>query len=190
MKTKRAHHDNCSTIGGPILINLIHEIDCLQYLLGPMVRVYAEQTASHREHPVEEGAAILLRFASGIVGTFLLSDSATSAHFFESATGENPIIPKLGKDVYRIFGTAGTLSVGDMKVTRCAEGIETSWTTDVVESGIAVGNEVPFDEQINHFVRVVRDGEQPRCSGQDGLHALIVCEAIKLAMAEARPVDI
>lgn len=154
------------------------------------MRVYAEQTASHREHPVEEGAAILLRFASGIVGTFLLSDSTTSAHFFESATGENPIIPKLGKDVYRIFGTAGTLSVGDMKVTRCGEGIDMSWTADLVEEGISVGDEVPFDEQIRHLVHVVRNGEQPRCSGQDGLDALIVCEAIKLAMVEARPVDI
>ena len=93
--------------GGPILINMIHEIDILNYLFGPIAKVHAEQTKSQRGHEVEEGAAILLRFASGVVGTFLLTDNSPSAHNFESGTGENPIIPQAGRDCYRIFGSEG-----------------------------------------------------------------------------------
>lgn len=111
--------------GGAVLINLIHEVDTLQFLFGAITRVCAEQTASQRGHGVEEGAAILLRFASGVVGTCLLSDANPSQHSFESGTGENPSIPRAGKDFYRIFGSEGTFSVGDIKAHQaCARGRE------------------------------------------------------------------
>lgn len=179
-----------SANGGVLLINLIHEIDVLHYLLGPIVRVHAEQTISQRGHEAEEGAAVLLRFRSGAVGTFVLSDSTPSQHNFESGTGENPIIPKSGKDFYRIFGSEGTLSVGDMKVTKHRQGDDKSWSHPLVEEIIAVGTDVPFDEQIKHFVRVVREDEMPRCSIEDGVRAVEVVEALKEAMKTGQPIDI
>lgn len=170
---------------------MIHEVDILQYLLGPITRVHAEQTISQRGNEAEEGAAILLRFASGIVGTFILCDAAPSPHFFESSTGENPIIPKSGgKDVYRIFGTEGTLSVGDGIITRYEAGVQKSWSSQLTETRLVVGSEVPFDEQIEHLVQVVRGVEQPRCTGEDGLSAVAVCEAIKRAMVEGVAIDL
>lgn len=176
--------------GGPILINLVHEIDILQYLLGPIVRVHAEQTISQRGNESEEGAAILLKFESGVVGTFILSDAVVSNHGFESGTGENPIIPKSGQDFYRIFGSEGTLSVGDMKLSKAVVGQERSWTNALQDQSVAVGSEVPFEEQVANFVRVVRGEEEPRCSGEDALKALIVCNAIAKAMESGLPVDI
>jgi predicted dehydrogenase len=179
--------------GGPVLINLVHEIDILHYLLGPIVRVYAEETLSTRGHDAEEGAAVVLKFESGVVGTFLLCDSAPSAHSFEAGTGENPMIPRSGRDFYRVFGTGGTLSVGDMKVERYrerADGGEGAWSDEVVEEDIKVGSEVPFDEQIGHLVRVVRGLEGPRCSIKDGLRAVIVAEAVRKAMRTGVPVNI
>lgn len=176
--------------GGPILINLVHEIDILHYLLGPIIRVYAEQTVSQRGHEAEEGAAIVIRFESGVVGTFLLSDATPSAHSFEAGTGENPIIPQTGKDFYRIFGTEGTLSVGDMKVERSKAGSEGGWQDEIIEKRLLVGAEVPFDEQIKHLVRVVRGEETPRCTIEDGLRAVVVAEAVTRAMRTGQPVNI
>ena len=176
--------------GGPVLINLVHEIDILHYLLGPIVRVYAERTLSVRGHDAEEGAAIVLKFESGVVGTFLLCDAAPSAHSFEAGTGENPIIPRSGKDFYRIFGSEGTLSVGDMKVERYRNGTEGGWQDEVVEEDLIVGEEVPFDEQVGHFVRVVRGLESPRCSIDDGLRAVVVADAVRKAMRTGVPVNI
>lgn len=176
--------------GGPILINLVHEIDILHYLLGPIVRVYAEQTLSQRAYEAEEGAAITLKFESGVVGTFLLSDTTPSSHSFEAGTGENPIIPRTGRDFYRIFGSEGTLSVGDMKVERYRNGTEEGWKAEVVEEDVPVGKEIPFDEQVAHLVRVVRGEEQPRCSVEDGLRAVVVTEAVTRSMKTGLPVDI
>lgn len=60
--------------GGVIMINLSHEIDCLRFLLGDIVRVYCEGGQSTRGFPVDETGACTLRFASGVVGTFVFSE--------------------------------------------------------------------------------------------------------------------
>lgn len=176
--------------GGPVLINLVHEVDILQYLLGHIVRVHAEKAISQRGHKAEEGAAILLRFASGVVGTFILADNCPSTHNFESGTGENPIIPKAGNDFYRIFGSNGTLSVGDMKVSRHDGGAEKSWLDHVQVVDLQVEAQVAFDEQVQNFVRVIRGVAGPRSTGEDGLSALTVCDAVLRAMESGMPVDI
>jgi predicted dehydrogenase len=133
----------------------------------------------------------VLKFESGVVGTFLLCDSAPSAHSFEAGTGENPNIPRSGRDFYRIFGSEGTLSVGNMKVERYRDdGGEGAWSDEVIEEDVQVGGEVPFDEQVGHLVRVVRGLEGPRCSIEDGLRAVVVAEAVRKAMKTGVPVDI
>lgn len=106
--------------GGTLMINLIHDLDLLQYLLGPIQRVYAELLPKQRQpegegNHVDEGAVLTLRFANGCCGSFVCSDNVTSPFNFESGTGENPLIPQ-NQDMagfYRIFGSHGTLSVPD-----------------------------------------------------------------------------
>ncbi|ORY10430.1 hypothetical protein BCR34DRAFT_485686 [Clohesyomyces aquaticus] len=172
------HWRRCDS-AGVVLINLIHEIDILHHLFGPIVRVYAEETISQRSFPAEEGTAITLRFANGIVGTFILSDAVVSPHSFESGTGENPMIPRTGEDCYRIFGSEGSLSVPDMTIWRYSSSVR-SWAERLDRESLDVEDmAVPFELQLGHFVRVIRGEEEPRCSGVDGLRAMAVCEAIR-----------
>jgi predicted dehydrogenase len=175
---------------GPIAINLIHEIDILQFLFGPVTRVHAEQTISQRNFPAEEGAAIILRFKSGVLGTFILSDALPSPYNFESGTGENPLIPHTGQDVYRIFGTEGVLSVPDMKLWNYGKR-EKSWNETMEMEKMELRDEkAPFELQVRHLVEVIRGNEEPVCSGLDGISALAVCESVKKAMVTGLPVEI
>lgn len=178
--------------GGVVLINLVHEVDILQYLFGPITKVHAEKMKPRRgdgPDKAEEGAALTLRFESGIVGTFLLSDAVVSPHFFEAGTGENPLMPRARResgeeiDVYRIFGTQGTLSVPDMTLWNYGEG-PSSWTNEIRSRKLDLDDDprVPFDRQLDHFVNVVRGTEAPRCSGEEGLRAIAVCDAIRRAL--------
>ncbi|KAG9581727.1 NAD(P)-binding protein, partial [Aureobasidium melanogenum] len=179
-----------SANGGPILINLVHDIDVLQYLLGPIIRVSAEETIKQRNFDAEEGLAVLLRFQSGCVGTFVVSDAVPSPHNFESGTGENPNIPATGKDFYRFFGTEASLSVPDMK-RWSYDGKEKSWSEELKEEVLDVeDSKIPFELQIEQFVNVVRGLEGPTCSGQDAVRALMVVEAVRKAMTEGVGVDI
>lgn len=144
---------------------------------------------SQREHPAEEGAAITFRFANGIVSTFLLSDAVVSPHNFECGTGENPTIPEVGRDAYRIFGSEGSLSFPDM--TRWTYAGKRSWTEPLVCEQLDVPHtRIPFELQVEHSVAVIKGEERPRCSGVDGLRAVTVCEAVKKSIADGCPVDI
>jgi len=60
--------------GGVVLINLIHDLDILQFLFGPVERVIGATTIQTRgkAHEAEEGAAIVLMFRRGRVGGYLL----------------------------------------------------------------------------------------------------------------------
>lgn len=168
--------------GGVILINMIHEIDLLQLLFGPIKRVYAEKTKSLRGFEAEEGAALTIRFESGVVGSFVISDNTPSPHNFESGTGENPLIPKTGQDFYRIFGTTASLSVPDMRLWS-HKGDVGSWVDPIFADVATVDDAVPFQKQLEHFIRVVNGQELPICTVEDGLSALVVCEAIKNSLS-------
>lgn len=187
--------------GGPVWINLIHEIDILHYLLDSrIVRVAAFETYKRRGHDAEEGGAILLHFDNGVVGTFLLSDAVVSPHAFEMGTGENPNIPRTGKDVYRIFGTDGTLSVPDLRRSfyNKDDGVEKSWNNGLSELTETLHDwlsederaKVPFELQVAHFVRVIKGAEKPVCSGEDGLAAVRVAEAVRRALRTGQVVQV
>lgn len=168
---------------GPVMINLIHEVDLLQYLLGPITLVSALPTKKSRGFEAEEGAAALLKFESGLVGTFVLSDNTPSPWNFEGGTGENPNIPKVNAEdaaggFYRVMGTKGSLSVEDLTSW------SGNWNEEVKREELVVEKEiVPFDAQMQHLYEVVKEGKRPNCTGEEALSAMVVCEAAKRSMS-------
>ncbi|KAJ5098780.1 hypothetical protein N7532_005781 [Penicillium argentinense] len=181
--------------GGVIPINLVHDIDLMHHFFGPVVRVQAEKILPQRPsppHDADEGAALTLRFSSGVVGSFIVCDATPSPHNFETGTGENPMIPKSdGADFYRIFGSDASLSVPDLIRWSYDGRAEKSWSQPLTVDHIPLpDNAAPFDLQVAHFVDVIRGDAKPSCSGEEGLRALIVCEAVQQAMRTGQPVDI
>ena len=143
----------------------------------------ASKSSTEREE-AEEGAALTLRFASGAVGTFLVADCLPSPHNFEAGTGENPLVPRTGQDFYRLFGTDACLSVPDMALWSYRDRARKSWHEPLTRETAAIADEgaIPFDLQLDHFVKVIRGEEAPSCTPQAGLAALRVCLAIKGAL--------
>lgn len=175
--------------GGVVLINMVHEIDLLHYLFGPIATVHAEKTAPQRGFEAEEGAALTLRFKSGAVGSFFICDNAPSPWNFEAGTGENPTVPKTGQDFYRVFGTEASLSVPDLSIWSY-KGTDKSWNSKLVRETTESAAAIPFELQVEHFCKVIRGQEEPSCTAQAGLAALIVCHAIKSAMVDDSTVKI
>ena len=179
----RSDHTN----GGVVLINFIHDIDLMHHLFGPVVRVHAEKTISQRSKAsdaVEEGVALTLRFASGVVGTFIISDNVASPHSFEQGTGENPDLSASGLDVYRVFGSRGTLSFPDMRWSSYEDSTP-SWHNSIATKTLDVpdADVPPLVSQLDHFIDVCNKGVKPNCSGEEALQALVVCEAVRSAIA-------
>jgi predicted dehydrogenase len=175
--------------GGPILLNLIHEVNNLLSLVGDIVRVQAVTSNATRGFPVEDTAAMVFTFASGALGTFLLSDTAASARSWEQTSQENASYPSYDdEDCYHIAGTIGSLSVPTMRV-RTFPGPRSWWEPfDTATEGIDRSD--PLANQVSHFAAVIRGEAHPVCSGRDGLKTLTVVDAVVEAARTGRPVDV
>jgi predicted dehydrogenase len=167
--------------GGPILINLVHEIDNLRMLLGEIVQVQAMASNAVRGFEVEDTAAVALRFASGALGTFLLSDAAASPRSWEQTSGENPDYDHhADEDCYVIAGERGSLNVPTMRL-RCAAGGDASWSSPLATETLAVEAGDPLARQLAHFCAVIRGDAEPRVSAADAARTL----RVTLAVAES-----
>lgn len=166
--------------GGPILINLIHEIGNLRSLCGEISAVHAITSSAVRGFPVEDTVVMNLAFASGALGTFVLSDTAATAKSWEQTSRENPSYPTYAnEDCYVIAGTQGSLAIPTMRLKYYDPDTEPSWWTPFREQVLDVCREDPLARQLVNFVRVITGQGEPLVTATDGLRNLMVTEAVR-----------
>lgn len=165
--------------GGPTYINLIHDIDLLQHLCGPIVAVQARETRDVRGFEVEDTSAIIVTFASGAIGTIAVSDTISAPWSWELTAGENPAYPKTDQSCYTIGGTEGALSIPDLRVWSHT-GTQ-SWWSPMETHKIDVPHRDPVAAQCLHFLDVIAGKADPLVTAEDGLRNIEVLEAIKRA---------
>lgn len=176
---------------GPILLNMIHEVHNLRMLCGEIVAVQAMASHAVRGFPVEDTVAISLSFASGALGTFMLSDTAASARSWEQTSQENKAYPSYDdEDCYVISGTNGSLSVPTMRLKTYPRPEDRSWWKPFEQGVVGMVRDDPIKRQMEHFGAVVRGQAQPLVSARDGLANLRVTEAIVRAAKSGRTVEL
>jgi len=164
---------------GPILINLIHDIDLLRFLCGEIVDARAMRSSIIRNFPVEETAVVLLRFANGALGTFNISDTIVAPWSWEQTSGENAVYPRTDESCYLIGGTEGSLTIPRLELWR--NGHARGWHEPFSTERHIAPDQDPLRLQIEQFCRVIRDGEAPLVPGHEGLASLRVIEMIRKA---------
>src|SRR6185369_5180836 len=150
--------------GGPILLNMIHEVGNLRSMCGEIIAVQAFTSNATRNFAVEDTAAITLSFASGALGTFMLSDTAASDRSWEHTSGEDPRYAKAHTDeddCYVVAGTFGSLAIPTMRLQRYPTVADQSWHKALVKSTIELDRIDPLGRQIAHFVDVIRGNAKP-----------------------------
>ncbi|WP_426421460.1 Gfo/Idh/MocA family protein [Bradyrhizobium genosp. A] len=165
--------------GGPLLINLIHDIDNLRFICGEITEVQARTSNRVRGFAVEDTAALLLRFANGALGTVTVSDATPAPWSWELASGENAAYPKQDQPCYILSGTAGSLSVPNMELWSYAQ--QPGWHAPLSRKAIAPPAFDPLVEQLRHFLEVIAGREQPLISVEDAMGTLAVVEAVSEA---------
>jgi predicted dehydrogenase len=176
---------------GPILINLIHEVHNLRLLCGDIVAVQAFASHVTRGFPVEDTVAINLRFASGALGTFMLSDTAASARSWEQTSQENKAYASYDdEDCYVIAGTVGSLSVPTMRLKTYGRAEDRSWCKPFDVSVADMNRSDPLALQLAHFGEVVRGEAAPLVTVRDGVANLRVTEAIALAARTGQLIEL
>ena len=169
--------------GGPILINLIHEIHNLRMLCGNIVEIQAMSSNAVRGFQVEDTVAINFRFASGVLGTFLLSDTSASARSWEQTSQENKDYAAYDdEDCYVIAGTMGSLSIPTMRLKTYPKQGDRSWFKPFDTDTLKLNREDPLKLQLAHFLDVIQGQASPLVSVKDGLQNLQVVEGIASAI--------
>lgn len=156
--------------GGPVLINMIHDIDLLRFLLGEIVSVQALSSHTIRGFEVEDTAAVLLRFACGALGTVTVSDTAAAPWNWDLAAGEAAHYPKQDVDSIFLTGTEGSLSLPQLQVWQYRG--KRGWHEPLTVERTPLHHEDPYAEQLRHLRAVAEGREVPVCSGNDGLRTL------------------
>jgi UDP-N-acetyl-2-amino-2-deoxyglucuronate dehydrogenase len=159
-----------ATEGGGALINqAIHQVDLLRWLAGPVADLYAtwQLGAAHRIES-EDIVNALLRFSNGATGVI----QASTAYW-----------PGYSERV-EIHGTKGTAVITGDKLTTWDVKDDAGPPAPVassVKSGssdpMAISLE-PFERQFLDFGDAIASKRAPLVSGEEGLHALEIVDAI------------
>jgi predicted dehydrogenase len=177
--------------GGPILLNMIHEIGNLRVMVGEIDAVQAFSSNGTRKFAVEDTVAINLRFVNGALGTFLLSDTGASPKSWEQTSQENKAYATYpDEDAYVIVGASGSLSVPTMRLRFYRKATDRSWYKPFESQTYEVERADPLALQIEHFANVIRGTAAPLVTARDGLQNLRVTDAISEAARTGRVVKI
>ena len=177
--------------GGPVLINMIHEVHNLRMLCGDIVAVQAIESRAVRGFAVEDTVAINLRFANGALGSFMLSDTAACPRSWEQTSQENKSYASYDdEDCYVLAGTNGSLSVPTMRLKTYPRDEDRSWWKPFEVGTVGLVRDDPLKHQIEHFGAVVRGEASPLVTARDGLQNLKITEAIAEAAATGRVVEL
>ncbi|MDE1996505.1 MAG: Gfo/Idh/MocA family oxidoreductase, partial [Rhizobiaceae bacterium] len=173
---------------GPIFINLIHDIDLFRHLIGEIEGVHAMESNAARRYAVEDTAVVLLRFASGALGTLNASDAVASPWSWETTSAENPAFPRHDQPCYLIGGTKGSLSIPQLSAW--TNGPAPTWLEPLAETRLQYASGDPLELQLRHFCDVIARKAPPLVSAEEGLASLRITEAIKTSAATGKTVHL
>jgi predicted dehydrogenase len=174
--------------GGPVLINGIHEIDCLRMLCGEIESVQASTASRARNFPVEDTAAAVLQFKSGALGTLILSDAVSSPWSWEWGSYENTVWPHESQNCYLVTGTRGSLAVPSLELWWHDPG--QGWTDPLTRRRIPYTPADAYVEQMRNFAQVIGAQAEPVVSGWEGARTLAGTLAIALSARSGGPVRV
>jgi predicted dehydrogenase len=166
--------------GGPLLINMIHEIDLIRHLCGEVISVQAVSSSKTRAHEVEDSAACTLELETGTIANISLSDTAATPWSWDTAAGEDrQLFDYRPVPTHFFAGTNGAISLPDPTLWSYAG--EKGRHRPIHDERIPMEDENVYANQLRHFVDVVSGAAEPLIDAHDAAQTL----AATLAVVEA-----
>lgn len=175
--------------GGPVLINLVHELDILRYMCGEINQVFAQGRSKARGYEVEDSVSISITFRNGAVASILGSDAVSAPWSYEATTGENPLYFNVPESCYYFTGTEGALAFPRMELWKYPDPDRRGWQHPMEKSVVAVRRADSLTVQLAHFCDVVRGTLPPLVDARDGARSLAAALTVLESIATNRPVQ-
>ena len=174
---------------GPILTNLIHEIDLLRFICGDIASVSAHVTHADQRFAKEDAVAISMGFANGAVGTFVLSDRTPSPWTWEMALGESVKFPRTGQNAIRFMGTKGALEFPNLVLWTHDES-DGDWQKEIHPQGIETAFIDAYIVQCRHLCAAANGTETPRIDALEGSKSLEATLAAAAAASDGKQIKL
>lgn len=102
---------------GPIVVNLVHDVGLMRFLLGEPVVDQGMQSSTARHFETEDSAVVNVRFANGALASMTISDATAAPYNWEATSREDPQYRPFYTDTILIGGTKGTLPLPRLHLT-------------------------------------------------------------------------
>jgi predicted dehydrogenase len=173
--------------GGALMNQAIHNVDLLQWLMGPVTHISGfTAMLAHERIEVEDTAVACLRFANGALGVI------------QATTSVWPGLPK----TIGLHGDRGTVVIEQEDVLRWEFNPETEADRAVRQrfaqkvgasggaSNPAAISHVGHARQLADFVRAIRTDTAPLVDGREGRKAVAIIQAIYRSAETGRTVSL
>jgi UDP-N-acetyl-2-amino-2-deoxyglucuronate dehydrogenase len=154
--------------GGCLMNQSIHNIDLLQWMMGPVESVFGYTATNLRKIECEDVGVAVLKFKNGALGVIEASTT---------------IYPENLEETLNIFGEKGTVVLGGIAVNK----IETWKFADSTDENGAIDQhqqDVPnvygfgHDALVEDFIQAVTNNSKPYIDGWEGRRALEIVKAV------------
>lgn len=153
----------------------LHDFDAARWLIGEIEEVTAFGAAlsdpGFEEIGDIDSAVVTLRFANGALG--VIDNSRVAGYGYECSS--------------EIMGSEGTLRVDNHRrvavQTLTPDRVCQDYVSDFVERFADA-----YREEMDHFVRAVRSGEDPEVSGADAASAFVLAQAAERSYREGKTI--
>jgi len=167
--------------GGTLMNQCTHNIDLLQWTMGPVDTVYAQADTFLRPIEGEDCAAVVLRFKNGAIG--IIEGSAC-------------VYPHNLEETLNIFGEKGTVCLGGIalnhvEVWKFGDGLDNE--ADIIKNyGENPDNVYGFGHAplFADMIQAVREDREPAVNGPEGKKALEIILAAYKSVKTGQPVKL
>lgn len=167
--------------GGVLMNQSIHDIDLLQWMMGPVESVFGYTSTALRPIEMEDVAGAVLRFKNGAIG---LIEAATT------------IYPTNIEETLNIFGETGSVIVGGIAVNRVEVWEFSDSEEEKKQIFAAQENDPPsvygfgHREIIEDMIKAVQTNTSPAVDGEEGRKALEIILGIYRSQETGLPVKL
>lgn len=166
-------------VGGPLLINAIHDVDDLRYTVGEIDMVQAYLSNAVRGNEVEDVAVANFKFANGAVASYFISDGVPSNMFYETCAKEDPFFFPSDSNCYFFYGQKGCLEFPSMNIISYDSKYGEGWHKPYKCEVVPVDRVNPIDEETKYFCDMIKGKVKSKVTAEDAIKSLKVIEAIR-----------
>lgn len=178
------------TYGGPLLINTIHDIDDLRYIIGDIEEVQAYITNKFRGNEVEDTGVMNIKFKNGALANIFLTDTCPSPWFYEACTQEYSFFYPSTYDCYFFFGQKASLTFPSMTLFSYEKDFGEGWHRPLKKQNLLVERFDILEEELKHFCELIAGKVEAKISASDALETLRVIDAIKKSSQSGKSISL